>query len=64
MCYASAADLVLMGITPTYPSSKYECIVPRTIQESAEMKYTQVARFTEKPSVEVTEELVEKDIER
>ncbi len=53
-----AADLVLMGITPTYPSSKYGYIVPQTIQESEEKKFMQVARFTEKPSVEVAEELL------
>lgn len=54
----NAADLVLMGITPTYPSSKYGYIVPQTIPESAEKKYIQVARFTEKPSVKVAEELL------
>lgn len=54
----NAADLVLMGITPTYPSSKYGYIVPQKIQRPAEKKYMQVARFTEKPSMEVAEELL------
>lgn len=50
------ADLVLMGITPTYPSAKYGYVVPENtgcIKNS--MK---VARFTEKPSVDVAEELL------
>lgn len=54
----NTADLVLMGITPTYPSSKFGYIVPETIHKSDEKKLMQVARFTEKPSMEVAEELI------
>ncbi len=48
------ADMVLMGITPTYPSTKYGYIVP----EASNTGVYKVARFTEKPSVEVAEELL------
>ena len=56
---ASVADLVLMGITPTYPSSKYGYVVP-AINKAACMSsgYMQVNKFTEKPSVEIAEELI------
>lgn len=52
----NAAELVLMGIQPTYPSEKYGYVVPVSGSESAE--YKQVSRFTEKPSVSVAEGLL------
>lgn len=52
----SDADLALMGVKPTYPSSKYGYIVPRG-QVSADEHFT-VERFTEKPSEEAAEELI------
>lgn len=53
---ANVADLVLMGITPTYPSAKYGYVVPETSETCKE--FQKVLRFTEKPSVEVAEELL------
>lgn len=51
----NVADLVLMGIEPTYPSSKYGYVVPDgKIADGA----LRVQRFTEKPSVEKAEELI------
>lgn len=51
------ADLVLMGIKPTYPSKKYGYVVPdRRNQE--ETSWYPVRRFVEKPSVEVAEQLL------
>jgi mannose-1-phosphate guanylyltransferase len=44
----SNADLALMGVKPTYPSSKYGYIVPK----SEDNGYFHVERFTEKPSEE------------
>lgn len=49
-----AADLVLMGITPTYPSAKYGYVVPG----AAKGGYTMVRRFTEKPDVKTAESLL------
>lgn len=50
------ADLVLMGITPTYPSAKYGYIVPgEPVPDSPAMKVT---RFTEKPDVATAETLI------
>lgn len=50
------ADLVLMGIRPTYPSAKYGYIVPA---EKAEGDGAQpVKRFTEKPDVPTAENLI------
>lgn len=56
------ADLVLMGIIPTYPSEKYGYVIPKEA-----MNYDQrtlslsVARFTEKPTVSVAEELLKQN---
>lgn len=51
---AGAADLVLMGIEPTYPSTKYGYIVPRQKKEGI----MQVERFTEKPDAANAEKLI------
>ena len=60
-----AAALVLMGVTPTYPSAKYGYIVPepndvtvKDIHQEAGVS-RKVARFTEKPSVEVAQQLLD-----
>lgn len=54
---ANVAELVLMGITPTYPSEKYGYVVPDTdgIMAEGSMK---VRQFTEKPNVERAKELL------
>ncbi|MFE0623417.1 sugar phosphate nucleotidyltransferase [Priestia aryabhattai] len=52
----SKADLALMGVTPTYPSSKYGYIVPEGNVE--ENSYFTVDCFTEKPSEEAAVELI------
>lgn len=51
-----AADMVLMGVRPTYPSMKYGYIVPEAEQTSDLMR---VSRFAEKPSVEKARELLD-----
>lgn len=53
---AKAADLVLMGITPTNPSSKFGYIVPQAAD--AEKDIRQVHRFVEKPKHELAEQLL------
>lgn len=50
------ADMVLMGIQPTYPSSKYGYIVPEPGVESEDVMA--VRRFTEKPDVPTAEALI------
>jgi mannose-1-phosphate guanylyltransferase len=50
-----AARLVLMGVKPTYPSSKYGYVVP----EKGTGGCLKVRRFTEKPSVEMAVELLD-----
>ena len=58
---ANVADLVLMGITPTYPSAKYGYVVP-VIDSELEVKgCKKVQRFTEKPTVEVAEKLLKEN---
>lgn len=52
----SNADLALMGVQPTYPSSKYGYIVPNGSVDR-DMPFT-VGRFTEKPSEEEAEQLI------
>ncbi len=53
----SNAQLALIGVTPTYPSSKYGYIVPTSEKGSSE--YRRVSRFTEKPSEEQASALIE-----
>lgn len=50
------ADMVLMGIRPTYPAAKYGYIVPVAEQTSNLMR---VSHFEEKPSVERAVELLD-----
>lgn len=47
------ADLVLMGIEPTYPSEKYGYIIPQT-----EDFVSRVSTFKEKPSAKVAQEYI------
>jgi mannose-1-phosphate guanylyltransferase len=47
------ANLVLMGIKPTYPSEKYGYILPET-----EEQQTRVSSFKEKPSAELAKEYI------
>lgn len=50
------AELVLMGITPTYPSSKFGYVVP----ESLSGDHYNVKNFTEKPSLQEAKNLITK----
>ena len=47
------ANLVLMGIEPTYPSEKYGYIIPKTQEKTAEG-----ATFKEKPTAAVAQEYI------
>lgn len=52
---SGVADIVLLGVEPTYPSAKYGYIVPKV----ADGDVRPVARFTEKPSEERAAELIQ-----
>ena len=52
---SNKSDMVLMGITPTYPSEKYGYIVCKESNEEVK----EVDRFQEKPSLERAKELLE-----
>ena len=52
----AAAQLVLMGITPTTPSSKFCYIVPKATDTQKDIR--QVSRFVEKPKRELAEQLL------
>lgn len=52
-----AADMILMGVRPTYPSMKYGYILPELAQTSDLMK---VASFAEKPTTERARELLDR----
>lgn len=54
----NVADLVLMGIKPTYPSAKYGYVVPDSIATEGINGSKMVSRFTEKPTVDVAEQLL------
>lgn len=53
---SSNADLALMGVKPTYPSTKYGYIVP---SNNVTNSYLKVERFTEKPDEDVARNLIE-----
>ncbi len=53
-----AAELVLMGIEPTYPSAKYGYVVPANDVQGKGI--FQVSRFTEKPDVMTAGKLISK----
>lgn len=57
---ANVADLVLMGITPTYPSEKYGYVVPEagTISVAEQVEAQMASRFTEKPTTDKAQELL------
>lgn len=54
---ASDADLALMGVEPTFPSSKYGYIVPAGYD--SEVDYRAVGMFTEKPEEKEAAVLIE-----
>lgn len=60
---ANVANLVLMGIQPTYPSEKYGYVVPEidSTDSCNPCSYKRVSRFTEKPSVAKAEELLKEN---
>ncbi len=53
----NVADLILMGVTPTYPSAKYGYIVPEQ-NTAPDAIYNKVARYVEKPTAEQAEQLI------
>ncbi|MBR6805041.1 MAG: cupin domain-containing protein [Bacteroidaceae bacterium] len=52
----NSADLVLMGITPTHPSTKFGYVVPSPEDRGKDI--LRVKRFTEKPDTKRAEELL------
>jgi len=57
----NTAELVLMGITPTYPSEKYGYVVPVQNAECTMHNVKMVERFQEKPTVEKAKELLKEN---
>lgn len=51
---ANKADMVLLGVRPTYPSEKYGYIIPKT----PDVSFSKVLQFREKPNAEQAEELI------
>ena len=63
----NVAELVLMGITPTYPSTKYGYVVPAALaaqpaptKDGQAPQALRVEKFTEKPQLEAAEQLLKK----
>ena len=54
----NVADLVLMGVQPTYPSEKFGYVVPTSQVSEGFNGFQMVSRFTEKPTVEKAKELL------
>ena len=57
MLITTNADLALIGVKPTYPSSKYGYMVPTT-DSNLSNNHIQVHKFTEKPSEEDADNLI------
>ena len=59
----SGTELALIGVAPTYPSTKYGYIIPDPDQEkgSHTVSYRTVQRFQEKPSEEQAVSLIKKN---
>jgi mannose-1-phosphate guanylyltransferase len=53
------SSMALMGITPTYPSSKYGYIIPKDKQKYNNVEYNFVKQFYEKPSADYAARLIE-----
>lgn len=56
---SNVAEMVLMGITPTYASTKFGYVVPVAKPDAASHEPVMVKRFTEKPSAETAARLLE-----
>ena len=54
----NSADLVLMGITPTYPSSKYGYIVPANDRQASQSGISPIKEFVEKPEITDADNLI------
>ncbi|WP_404427722.1 mannose-1-phosphate guanylyltransferase [Ureibacillus chungkukjangi] len=54
----SNAEIALIGVTPTYPSSKYGYIIPNN---DLDLVYNTVKQFTEKPTEETAGKLIEQN---
>ena len=54
----NAADLVLMGIKPTCPSTKYGYVMPQKQCKTDRDRLYKVERFTEKPDVATAERFI------
>jgi mannose-1-phosphate guanylyltransferase len=55
---SSSADLVLMGVRPTYPSEQYGYIVPEATVGLEDEPYVHVNSFKEKPNEHQASELI------
>lgn len=53
----NVADLILMGIKPTYPSTKYGYVTPKKEADG----FIEVERFVEKPDVATAQSLIDKN---
>ncbi|MBS4218988.1 cupin domain-containing protein [Bacillus sp. FJAT-49711] len=54
----SDCDLALIGVNPTYPSSKYGYIVQDKDSNTGQTEYYNVSHFTEKPTEEEAKNLI------
>ena len=57
---AGAADIVLMGVAPTYPSEKYGYIIPDIREDFKRNQLLPVLEFREKPDMQTAGELIQK----
>lgn len=53
------AELVLMGIEPTYPSEKYGYILPKRGEDTGDSEFAYVRAFREKPDANTAQKYIE-----
>lgn len=56
----SAADIALIGVVPSFPSTKYGYIIPENHMEIDRNDFMRVSSFKEKPEEEIARELMSK----
>ncbi|MDL1162333.1 sugar phosphate nucleotidyltransferase [Yersinia pestis] len=56
--YSSGSDIALIGVEPTYPSTKYGYIIPSEVDSGSRKGYVRVSHFQEKPTEDAAKSLI------
>ncbi|OOC59300.1 sugar phosphate nucleotidyltransferase [Paenibacillus ihbetae] len=56
--YTSGSEIALIGVEPTYPSTKYGYIIPSKVNSRSPNGYIKVSHFQEKPTEDAAQTLI------